>query len=101
VFSFCAIVTSFLGVALSLCHFLADGLKIPEGGWGGVMQLQYDLGVKLPGHTVTNLVIPVQTANTGLAIYPGKIHPLADGARALIPYTLSTPQKWASGVFFE
>jgi tyrosine-specific transport protein len=36
-FSFCAIITSFLGVALSLCHFLSDGLKIKERGLGGLM----------------------------------------------------------------
>lgn len=36
-FSFCAIITSFLGVALSLCHFLADGLKIKEKGAGGLL----------------------------------------------------------------
>ncbi len=65
------------------------------------MQFLNGLGVKLPGHTVIIFIVPVQTANAGLAIYPGKIHPLADGARALIPYTLSTPQKWVSGVFSE
>lgn len=33
-FAFLAIVTSFLGVALSLFDFLADGLKIEKSAWG-------------------------------------------------------------------
>lgn len=37
VFSFCAILTSFIGVALSLSHFLADGLKIKEEGFGEII----------------------------------------------------------------
>lgn len=33
-FAFFAIVTSFLGIALGLYDFLADGLKVPKKGWG-------------------------------------------------------------------
>lgn len=36
-FSFFAIVTSFLGVSLSLSHFLADGLKIKPSKGGGIV----------------------------------------------------------------
>lgn len=35
-FSFFAIITSFLGVSLSLTHFLADGLKIKHTFWGNI-----------------------------------------------------------------
>jgi tyrosine-specific transport protein len=35
-FAFFAIVTSFLGVALSFVDFLSDGLKIPKKSWGKV-----------------------------------------------------------------
>lgn len=35
-FAFFAIVTSFLGMALGLFDFLADGLKIKKEGWGNV-----------------------------------------------------------------
>lgn len=35
-FAFFAIVTSFLGIALGLFDFLADGLKIKKEGWGKV-----------------------------------------------------------------
>lgn len=35
-FAFFALVTSFLGIALGLFDFLADGLKIKEKGWGNV-----------------------------------------------------------------
>ncbi len=36
-FSFFAIVTSFLGIALGLYDFLGDGLKISKKGWGSFM----------------------------------------------------------------
>lgn len=38
-----AIVTSFLGVSMSLCDFLADGLKIPRTLWGnlGILLLTF------------------------------------------------------------
>lgn len=36
-FSFFAIVTSFLAIALGLFDFLSDGLKIPEKGWGSAL----------------------------------------------------------------
>lgn len=36
-FAFFAIVTSFLGIALGLYDFLADGLKIPKKGWGTLL----------------------------------------------------------------
>jgi tyrosine-specific transport protein len=36
-FAFFAIVTSFLGMALGLFDFLADGLHIPKMGWGNVL----------------------------------------------------------------
>lgn len=36
-FAFFAIVTSFLGMALGLFDFLADGLKIPKKGWGNLL----------------------------------------------------------------
>ncbi len=36
-FSFCAIITSFLGVSLSLKDFLADGLKIDKNGKGNLL----------------------------------------------------------------
>lgn len=35
-FAFFALITSFLGIALGLFDFLADGLKIKEKGWGNV-----------------------------------------------------------------
>ena len=38
-FSIFAIVTSFLGVSLSLMHFLADGLKLKEAGKGKALLL--------------------------------------------------------------
>ncbi|MFN0065657.1 MAG: aromatic amino acid transport family protein, partial [Chlamydiales bacterium] len=36
-FAFFALVTSFLGIALGLFDFLADGLKIPRNKWGSVL----------------------------------------------------------------
>lgn len=36
-FAFFALVTSFLGIAMGLFDFLADGLKIPKKGWGHVI----------------------------------------------------------------
>ena len=36
-FAFFAIVTSFLGMALGLFDFLADGLKIQKKGWGNLI----------------------------------------------------------------
>lgn len=36
-FSFFALVTSFLGIALGLFDFLSDGLKLPNQGWGKVL----------------------------------------------------------------
>lgn len=36
-FAFFALVTSFLGIALGLFDFLADGLKIKKTGWGHVL----------------------------------------------------------------
>lgn len=36
-FAFFAIVTSFLGMALGLFDFLADGFHIPKKGWGNVL----------------------------------------------------------------
>lgn len=36
-FAFFAIITSFLGVALSFVDFLADGLQIPKKSWGKVI----------------------------------------------------------------
>jgi tyrosine-specific transport protein len=36
-FAFFALVTSFLGIALGLFDFLADGLKIKKAGWGNVI----------------------------------------------------------------
>ncbi len=37
IFAFCAIVTSLLGVSLSLHDFLSDGLKLKKGFWGKLL----------------------------------------------------------------
>lgn len=43
-FAFCAIVTSFLGVALSFIDFVADGLKLKKRGGSGLCILSLVLG---------------------------------------------------------
>lgn len=96
-FAFFAIVTSFLGVALSFVDFLADGLNIPKNHWGKIalctlaLLPPYLFSVTYPGAFLVALnyaggfgAVIIFGILPALMVWSGRYHQGLKGAR-LVP----------------